>query len=117
MTRYCRQFYCKERGDRFCCVTCYKRDDCAIVCLNHPSRCKLEDIDHKPIARRGKNSKLPPKDYFKRRAEDKSKINADNGHQDIGSAAAPLIPAGDHQGRTGHHDDQDGRGVPGEKNN
>lgn len=53
MTRYCKRFYCDERGDRFCCVDCYLRKDCANPCRNHPTRCNLEDTKHKPIQRRG----------------------------------------------------------------
>lgn len=53
MPRYCKQFYCNERGDRFCCVDCYLRKDCSKPCRNHPTRCNLEDTKHKPIQRRG----------------------------------------------------------------
>lgn len=66
MARYCRQFYCDQRGDRFCCADCYMQRDCANPCVNHPSRCNLEDSDHKPIRRHGKNSKLLPKGYNKK---------------------------------------------------
>lgn len=44
MIRYCKQFYCPERGDRYCCADCFLREDCANRCLNHPSRCRLENI-------------------------------------------------------------------------
>ena len=62
MARFCRQFYCDERGDRYCCADCYLRRDCGNPCLNHPSRCGLEDSDGKPAVRRGSMSRLPPKD-------------------------------------------------------
>lgn len=65
MARYCRQFYCDQRGDRICCADCYLRKDCGNPCLNHPSRCNLEDKTHKPIARRGGKAKLLPKGYYK----------------------------------------------------
>lgn len=61
MARYCTRFYCDQRGDRHCCSDCYLRRDCANPCLNHPSRCGLEDQAYSPPKRRGKNSKLPPK--------------------------------------------------------
>lgn len=61
MGRMCRRFYCKERGDRYCCADCHLWRDCADPCLNHPSRCRLEDLDYKPPARRGKDSRLYPK--------------------------------------------------------
>lgn len=62
MARFCRQFYCADRGDRYCCADCYLRRDCGNPCLNHPSRCGLEDSDGKPAVRRGSRSRLPPKD-------------------------------------------------------
>ena len=64
MARYCKQFYCDERGDRFCCADCHMRKDCFNPCQNHPSRCRLEDTQHKPISRRGGKSKLLPKGYY-----------------------------------------------------
>ena len=41
--RYCKVFYCPTVGDRLCCSTCRLRKDCGAYCLNHPSRCRLED--------------------------------------------------------------------------
>ena len=41
--RYCKVFMCDDRGDRYCCADCYQRADCANPCLNHPSRCGLEN--------------------------------------------------------------------------
>ena len=41
--RYCKVFMCDARGDRYCCADCYQRADCANPCLNHPSRCGLEN--------------------------------------------------------------------------
>ena len=61
MARFCRQFYCDQRGDRFCCTDCYMRRDCGNPCLNHPSRCKLEDVNGLPVQRRGGKGKLMPK--------------------------------------------------------
>lgn len=61
MQRYCRQFYCDERGDRFCCADCRLRRDCRNPCLNHPSRCNLEDTGQQPAKRRGGTAKLPPR--------------------------------------------------------
>lgn len=61
MARFCSRFYCDQRGDRYCCADCYLRRDCANPCLNHPSRCGLEDPDGKPAKRRGSNSRLPAK--------------------------------------------------------
>lgn len=61
MSRHCRQFYCDERGDRFCCADCRLRADCANPCLNHPSRCRLEDTEWMPVTRRGGTAKLLPK--------------------------------------------------------
>ena len=60
MQRFCLRFYCDERRDRFCCADCYLRKDCAYPCLNHPSRCKLEDKDGAPAKRRGGSGKLNP---------------------------------------------------------
>ena len=62
MARYCRQFYCDVRGDRYCCADCRFYRDCGNPCLNHPSRCGLMDEDGKPTVRRGSRSRLPPKD-------------------------------------------------------
>ena len=45
--RWCKNFYCDQRGDRFCCADCWQRRDCPSPCLNHPSRCKLEDTEKK----------------------------------------------------------------------
>lgn len=47
MRRYCKVFNCDTMGDRICCATCYYRRDCCNPCLNHPSRCKLEDLKRK----------------------------------------------------------------------
>ena len=66
MARFCRQFYCDERGDRYCCADCYLRRDCGNPCLNHPSRCGLEDSDGKPAVRRGSMTRLPPKGINKK---------------------------------------------------
>lgn len=41
--RYCRTFHCDARGDRYCCADCWMRADCPNPCLNHPSRCGLEN--------------------------------------------------------------------------
>jgi len=67
MPRFCKRFYCEERGDRFCCADCYLRKDCAWPCLNHPVRCGLEDPDGKPSHRRGKNARLRPKELYRRK--------------------------------------------------
>lgn len=61
MARMCKQFYCDDRGDRFCCADCYLRKDCGNPCLNHPSRCKLVDPEGIAAKRRGGSGKLPPK--------------------------------------------------------
>lgn len=66
MARYCKRFYCDERRDRYCCADCHLWRDCSNRCLNHPSRCGLEDPDGKPARRRGKNSRLLPKGYGKK---------------------------------------------------
>lgn len=63
MQRYCMIFYCDKRGERFCCADCHLRRDCANPCLNHPSRCRLEDPYGKPIRRRGGAGKI----YYKER--------------------------------------------------
>ena len=60
MVRFCLRFYCDERGDRYCCADCRLRRDCAHPCLNHPSRCRLEDPIGAPAKRRGGRGKLPP---------------------------------------------------------
>ena len=52
MKRYCKRFYCDERGDRFCCFDCYLKRDCRNPCLNHPTRCGLYDPEGRPITRR-----------------------------------------------------------------
>lgn len=66
MQRFCKQFYCDERGDRFCCADCRLRRDCANPCLNHPSRCRLEDPDGKPVKRKKDgNSRLLPKTKYR----------------------------------------------------
>lgn len=62
--RFCKQFYCDERGDRYCCADCRLRPDCANPCLNHPSRCRLEDLDGNPAKRRGGSGKLPRRRHF-----------------------------------------------------
>lgn len=45
--RYCKRFYCDHLGDRICCASCRYRRDCSNPCLNHPSRCGLEDVKRK----------------------------------------------------------------------
>lgn len=45
--RWCKTFHCDARGDRFCCADCWQRRDCLSPCLNHPTRCKLEDTEKK----------------------------------------------------------------------
>lgn len=62
--RFCKQFYCDERGDRYCCADCRLRADCANPCLNHPSRCRLEDEDGKPAKRRGGSGKLTARKMY-----------------------------------------------------
>lgn len=47
MIRYCSRFHCDSMGDRYCCATCPWRRDCANPCLNHPSRCRLEDVERR----------------------------------------------------------------------
>lgn len=49
--RWCTAFHCDERGDRFCCADCWMRRDCANPCMNHPTRCKLEDLKRKERAK------------------------------------------------------------------
>ena len=44
MRRYCKRFYCDHMGERICCAGCRYRRDCDNPCLNHPSRCGLEDL-------------------------------------------------------------------------
>ncbi len=41
--KFCQRFYCDARGDRYCCATCYFLERCHNPCMNHPSRCRLED--------------------------------------------------------------------------
>ena len=41
--RWCKTFHCNARGDRYCCADCWMRTDCPDPCLNHPSRCGLEN--------------------------------------------------------------------------
>ena len=41
--RMCQRFCCDWRGDRYCCADCWNLADCVNPCLNHPSRCRLED--------------------------------------------------------------------------
>ena len=41
--RFCSRFHCDHMGDRYCCATCFWRETCPNPCLNHPSRCGLED--------------------------------------------------------------------------
>lgn len=45
LKRYCKRFYCDALGDRICCASCRYRADCGNPCLNHPSRCGLEDTE------------------------------------------------------------------------
>lgn len=45
--RYCKNFYCDQMGERICCVSCPWVKDCSNPCLNHPSRCGLENVDKK----------------------------------------------------------------------
>ena len=61
MARFCKRFYCNERGDRYCCADCRLRRDCSNPCLNHPIRCGLEDKDYTKPKRRGGSGKLNPK--------------------------------------------------------
>ena len=61
MARFCRIFYCDERGDRFCCADCHLARDCANPCRNHPTRCGQEDLNGAPAKRRGGTGKLTPK--------------------------------------------------------
>ena len=66
MQRFCKQFYCEERGDRFCCADCRLQRDCANPCLNHPSRCRLVDPDGKPVKRKkDSNGRLLPKTKYR----------------------------------------------------
>ena len=41
--KFCTRFHCDGRRDRYCCATCFYRERCLNPCLNHPSRCGLED--------------------------------------------------------------------------
>lgn len=43
--RYCKTFFCKVRSGWYCCADCRERGDCPDPCLNHPSRCGLENIN------------------------------------------------------------------------
>lgn len=43
--RYCQRFYCDRWRERVCCASCREADDCRNRCLNHPSRCRLEDVE------------------------------------------------------------------------
>ena len=45
--RYCKVFHCDTVGDRLCCSCCCLRKDCGNPCLNHPSRCRLEDVQRR----------------------------------------------------------------------
>ena len=42
--RFCTVFHCDARGGQFCCADCRMYADCASPCLNHPSRCGLENV-------------------------------------------------------------------------
>lgn len=45
--RYCKVFHCNTVGDKLCCSCCRLRKDCGNPCLNHPSRCRLEDVQRR----------------------------------------------------------------------
>lgn len=45
--RYCKAFHCDTVGDWLCCSCCRLRKDCGNPCLNHPSRCRLEDVQRR----------------------------------------------------------------------
>ena len=45
--RFCKTFPCETMGDRVCCCSCPLVKDCGNPCLNHPSRCGLEDVKRK----------------------------------------------------------------------
>lgn len=62
MLRFCKRFYCDERHERICCADCFLRRDCANPCLNHPTRCGLEDKDHVPGRPRGRPRKKTPEE-------------------------------------------------------
>lgn len=47
MNRYCNIFYCDKRQDFVCCASCQSRGHCKNRCLNHPDRCKLEDVNRR----------------------------------------------------------------------
>lgn len=49
--RFCKQFYCDMRGDRYCCRDCWYRANCRNPCQNDPSRCRLEDTGGRVEAR------------------------------------------------------------------
>lgn len=53
MTRYCNIFYCDKRRDFICCAFCQSRGRCRNRCLNHPDRCRQEDV-----GRQGKAPKV-----------------------------------------------------------
>lgn len=42
--RYCLRFYCDFLRERICCADCPFREGCRNPCLNHPVRCRLEDV-------------------------------------------------------------------------
>ena len=42
--RMCSRFFCDRMHDRFCCRDCGRYVSCDNACLNHPSRCGLEDL-------------------------------------------------------------------------
>ena len=59
MRRYCTRFYCDHLGDRICCASCRYRKDCGNPCLNHPSRCRLEDTSRKEVRQDDPREKDP----------------------------------------------------------
>lgn len=42
--RICKVFRCRYLGKYYCCADCCVRADCPDPCLNHPSRCGLENV-------------------------------------------------------------------------
>ena len=60
MRRYCKTFYCDDVGERLCCASCRFRRDCGNPCLNHPSRCGLEDLREASAKRRGGRDLIRP---------------------------------------------------------
>lgn len=42
--RFCKIFHCDARGGQYCCADCKQYADCFNPCLNHPSRCGLENV-------------------------------------------------------------------------